>query len=248
MQRAIEALAADRAVLLRIGNDLDPEGWNGVSGCPGWSVKDVVAHMGALFWGAVDPTVLPDASGLGTEEAQEVYVRSRRGLTAAEVLDDYAVVSEKALVVLDGLAGADFEMALGDLGTYPVRVLPAAFCFDHYTHIRADLFAPRGPLPGPVPPSDELRLVPVLDWIEAALPQQNRTLLGGAGAADIVITGTAARAFRIGDPAGPPSAVVRSDAGTCVRWITQRASWEDLEVQAEGDPCTLAALQRVKVF
>lgn len=85
MQRAIEALAADRAVLLRIGHDLDPEGWNAASGCPGWSVKDLVAHMGALFWGAVDPTALPDASGLGTEEAQEVYVRSRRGLTARPV-------------------------------------------------------------------------------------------------------------------------------------------------------------------
>jgi hypothetical protein len=27
----------------------------------------LVAHLGALFWGAVDPSGLPDTSGLATE-------------------------------------------------------------------------------------------------------------------------------------------------------------------------------------
>jgi hypothetical protein len=138
---------------------------------------------------------------------------------------------------------------LGDLGTYQARILPAAFCFDHYTHIRADLFAPRGPLPGPVPPSDELRLAPALTWIEAALPQQNAALLDHVvGAADIVITGTAGRTIRVGDPAEPASALVRSGGDACVRWITQRASWEDLGVHTEGDPPVLSALRELKVF
>ena len=44
-------------------------------------------------------------------------------------------------------------MTLGDFGSYPASLLPSAYSFDHYTHIRADLFAPRGPLPGPPPPS-----------------------------------------------------------------------------------------------
>ncbi len=245
----IEALGADRAELLGICAGLDAAGWAAPSGCPGWSVTDLVAHMGALFWAAVDPAVLPDISGLGTEAAQEVYVDSRRSLTGEEVLDDYATVSEKALTVLAGLAAADFEMPVGDLGTYQARILPAAFCFDHYTHIRADLFAPRGPLPGPPPPSDELRLAPALDWIEAALPQQNANLLGDVeGAADIVITGTGARTIRVGDPAAPASAVVRSGGDACVRWITQRATWQDLGVHAEGDPGVLSALRRLKVF
>jgi uncharacterized protein (TIGR03083 family) len=245
----IEALRADRAQLLSICAGLDATGWAAPSGCPGWSVKDVVAHLGALFWAAVDLTVLPDTSGLGTEAAQEVYVDSRRSLTGEEILDDYATVSEKALTVLAGFAGADFEVPLGDLGTYQARVLPAAFCFDHYTHIRADLFPPRGPLPGPIPPSDELRLGPALEWIEAALPQQNAAVLRAlAGTADIVITGTAARAIRVGGPAGPPSASVRSGGDACVRWITQRASWEDAGVHAEGDPDVLSALRELKVF
>jgi uncharacterized protein (TIGR03083 family) len=249
MEDFSKALRTDRAGLLGICEGLDAAAWAAPSGCPGWSVKDVVAHMGALFWGVVDLSVLPDISGLATEAAQEVLVESRRSLTAEEVLDDYATVSEKALTALAGFAGADFEVPLGDLGTYQAQILPAAFCFDHYTHIRADLFAPRGPLPGPVPPSDELRLAPALTWIEAALRQQNAAVLDRvSGAADIVITGTAERTIRVGDPAGPASALVRSGGDACVRWITQRASWEDLGVHAEGDPGVLSALRELKVF
>jgi uncharacterized protein (TIGR03083 family) len=249
MEDFIEALGADRAELIRICEGLDAAEWAAPSGCPGWSVKDLVAHMGALFWSAVDLTVLPDISGLATEAAQEVLVKSRRSLTAEEVLNDYAAVSEKALTALAGFAGADFEVPLGDLGTYQARILPAAFCFDHYTHIRADLFAPRGPLPGPTPPSDELRLAPALTWIETALPQQNAGLLDRVtGAADILITGTAGRTIRVGDPAEPASALVRSGGDACVRWITQRASWEDLGVYTEGNPRVLSALRELKVF
>src|ERR1700722_7460675 len=101
MQRAIEALAADREEVLRIGSGLDPHSWEAPSGCEGWSTKDVVAHMGALFWTAVDLSVLPDVTDMGTEEAQEVWVASRRGMSGPQVLDDYAAVSEKALSVLE---------------------------------------------------------------------------------------------------------------------------------------------------
>ncbi len=249
MEDFIEALGADRAELIQICEGLDPAEWAAPSGCPGWSVTDLVAHMGALFWSVVDLAVLPDVSGLATEAAQEVLVESRRSLTSEEVLNDYAMVSDKALAALAGFAGADFEVPLGDLGTYQAQILPAAFCFDHYTHIRADLFAPRGPLPGPTPPSDELRLAPALAWIETALPQQNAALLDHvAGAADIVITGTAGRTIRVGDPAEPGSALVRSGGDACVRWITQRASWEDLGVHTEGDPRVLSVLRQLKVF
>ena len=244
-----DALEADRAELLRICADLDEAGWRSESGCPGWSVKDLVAHMGTLFWAVVDPSVLPDAAGLPAEQAAEAFVRARRSLSAAQVVDDYAAVSEKALVVLADFIGVDLEMPLGDLGTYPARILPAAYCFDHYTHIRADLFAPRGPLSGPLPPSDELRLLPTLDWIEAALPQQNRSEVDSlTGAVEIVIAGTAGRTIRLGPPSNPVSARVRSDADACVRWITQRATWEQVGARAEGDVDILADIRGLKVF
>jgi uncharacterized protein (TIGR03083 family) len=244
-----DALEADRDELLRICAGLDETGWSAESGCEGWSVKDLVAHMGALFWAVVDPSTLPDTAGLPAEQATEVQVQARRGLSAAEVLDDYAAVSDKALLALAGFAGVDLEVPLGDLGTYPARMLPAAYCFDHYTHIRADLFVPRGPLAGPRPPSDELRLLPTLDWIEAALPQQNRPLVDGlSGPVEIVIDGLAGRTMRLGPANRPVSARVRSDADACVRWITQRATWEQVGAKAEGDGDSLADIRGLKVF
>jgi uncharacterized protein (TIGR03083 family) len=245
MNAAIEAIRADRAALLDICGALTPDDWQRPSGCEGWTVQDLIAHLGALFWAAVGPGTLPDIAGLPTEEAQEVLVRRRRTLSAAEVLADYATVSELALKALADLAAIDMTVPLGDLGTYPAALLPAAYSFDHYTHIRADLFRPRGPLAGPPPPSDEERLVTVLDWIEAALPQQNQAA-AAAGSYELQVTGPGPRIITFGT--GQTMATVSSDADTLVRWVTQRGSWEELGVQAAGDEPALSAARKLKVF
>jgi hypothetical protein len=59
MRGAIEALEADRGALLEICAGLGDADWKADSGCEGWTVQDVVAHMGALFWMVVEPTVPP---------------------------------------------------------------------------------------------------------------------------------------------------------------------------------------------
>jgi uncharacterized protein (TIGR03083 family) len=244
---AIRALEADRLALLEICADLTDADWKTDSGCPGWSVQDLVAHLGALFWLVVDPSTLPEASGLPTERAQEIYVEARRSLGPAQVLDDYESVSAEGIERLTGLESQDFEVALGDLGAYPASVLPSAYCFDHYTHIRADLFAPRGPLTGPPPPSDELRLVPTVKWIAAALPQQNVELLASlTGSVEIEVRGPAYRTIRFGW--GEPAAWISSDAPSLTRWITQRATWEETGTEAAGDERHLAVARKLKVF
>jgi uncharacterized protein (TIGR03083 family) len=244
---AIGALRADRDAILELGAGLTEADWAAASGCPGWSAKDVVAHMGALLRLVIDPSSLPDTTGLGTEQAQEVYVASRRPWSAARVLEDYEWVSLPAFEAMEGLAGLDLEVPLGDLGTYPAALVPTAYAFDHYTHIRADLFPPRGPLHGTPPPSDELRLVPALDWIEAALPQQNPGVLAAlTGAVRISVTGPGARAIQVGP--GEPVAEVSSDAPALVRWITQRGDWEQLGVKPCGDERQLGLVAQLKVF
>jgi hypothetical protein len=163
------------------------------------------------------------------------------------VLADYESVSTRALDRLARLESKDFELTLGDLGTYPVSILPNAFSFDHYTHIRADLFAPRGPLTHQPPPSDELRLAPVLDWIEAALPQQNAGPLAAlASGVEIILSGPANRTIRLGP--GEPVAYIRSDAPSFVRWVTQRATWQDLGVHTAGDKRLLDIVKTLRVF
>jgi hypothetical protein len=122
-----------------------------------------------------------------------------------------------------------------------------AFAFDHYIHIRADLFGPRGPLAGPPPVSDELRLVPTLEWIAAALPQQNPRLVAALpGAVELRVEGPAGRSMTAGS--GPPVATITSDAPSLVRWITQRGDWDQVGVTATGDAEALAAARQFRVF
>jgi hypothetical protein len=46
---------------------------------------------------------------------------------------------------------------------------------------------------------------------------------------------------------GQAMATISSDAGSFVRWVTQRGSWEDLGVLATGDEPALSAARKLKV-
>jgi hypothetical protein len=95
--------------------------------------------------------------------------------------------------------------------------------------------------------SDDLRLRPALDWIEAALAQQNADAVASlTGAVAIEVTGTSARVITVGD--GDVVATIASDAPTLVRWATQRGSWEELGLQVAGDEQALAVARSFKVF
>lgn len=244
MYDAIAAVRADRAVLLEIGRGLTPAQWAAPSGCPGWSVQDLVAHLATEFWAVVDPSQLPDVTGQPLERAMEIQVESRRGQTPEAVLADYEQISATGLEALAGLAGLDTPLPLLDAGTYPMSVLPSAYAFDHYIHIRSDLFAPRGPLGAEPPDADELLTGATLDWIEAGLPQQNAKAAATA-TIEIRVTGIAARSIAFG--AGPAKATVTSDAPAFVRWVTQRGSWAELGVQPTGDESALAVARALKV-
>jgi hypothetical protein len=211
-------------------------------------VQDLLSHMACSFWLAVDPSNLPDPGGLPAERAADLYVESRRSMTPEEVASDYESVSLKGLEILAAIAGQDVEIPLGDVGTYPASLVPTALAFEEFVHLRYDLFAPDGPLQGEPPAVDELRLAPTLDWIEASLPQQNTHLLNGMDSAvEVVLNGLCAQTVRIGG-SGDVSACVSSDSQAFVRWVTQRGTWEELGVHAEGDPVALEILRKVRVF
>ena len=247
MTDPIAALEADRDAVLTICANLGGSDWPAASGCPGWSVKDVLGHIGALFWAVVDPGRLPDVTGLATEAAQEVYVEASRGLGPIELVEDYEAVSAQALERLAGLTGEDFEIPLGDLGTYPAAALPLAFCFDHYLHIRADLFAPRGPLTGQAPPSDQLRVDPMLDWIEAAVAQQNGDRLAALdGAIEVEIEGVGGRTVRIGS--GEVAVRARCGAHDFALSVTQRRGWDPVGIESGSSADGVAVLQSLRVF
>jgi uncharacterized protein (TIGR03083 family) len=247
LSSAIKAIEADRKELLALCRDLDDSVWAKDSGCPGWTVQDLVSHMACSFWLAVDMSKLPNSGGLPAERAADLYVESRRSMTPAEILADYESASARGLELLAAVQSQDVEVPLGDVGTYPASVVPTAYAFEHYVHIRLDLFPPAGPLTGEPPASDELRLAPTLDWIEAALPQQNSKLLDGMDeAVEIRLTGVGERTLRIGD--GGVAAHIICDSKAFVHWVTQRGSWESLGVDGTGDPSALEVARRLHVF
>jgi len=248
MSSALSAIEEDRQILLDLFPRIEESVWATESGCPGWSVQDLVSHMACSFWLAVDPSRLPDPEGLPAERAADLYVESRRSMTVDEVVADYESVSRKGIELLSGLDGQDeVEKPLGDVGTYPASFVPNAFAFEAYIHLRFDLFGPNGPLVGEPPATDELRLAPTLDWIEASLPQQNAALLGQMNdAVEVHLNGLCARTLRIGD--SDVAAHITSDSQAFVRWITQRGTWEELGVNAEGDAAALGVVRQLCVF
>lgn len=245
---AIEALRAERDVVLGIGARLGADDWAAPSGCAGWSVQDVFSHLGAVYWMVANPASLPDVTGLPTERAQDAYVEARRPMSAEQTVADYEEASGKAIAILATLAGNERTMPLGDLGTYPMSMVPNSFCFDHYTHTRVDLFPPRGPLAGDPPAPDALRLCPAMDWMEAALPQQCGHVLADLKApAEIVISGPAERTIHLG-PAGDAAARISCSAESFIRWATQRASLAEAGAEVAGDEEALAVVSRIRVF
>ena len=248
MNGALRAIEEDRNAVLAVCSQIPEAVWAKDSGCPGWSVQDLVSHMACSFWLAVDPSKLPDPGGLPAERAADLYVGSRRSMTVEEVVADYEQVSLRGLEVLAAVADQDFEVPLGDVGTYPASVVPTAFAFEEFIHLRYDLFSPDGPLEGEPPPADELRLAPTLDWIEASLPQQNASLLDAIGKSfELRLDGLCARTLTIGGGADV-AAQITTDSLAFVRWVTQRGTWEDLGVRAEGDPSTLEMIRKFRVF
>ena len=90
-------------------------------------------------------------------------------------------------------------------------------------------------------------MAPTLDWIEAALPQQNSELVGAMEkAVEVRLSGAGARTLQIGD--AEVAAQIDCDSAAFVRWVTQRGSWESLGVDAHGDPATLDIVRRLSVF
>lgn len=246
-ERAVESLRADHEALLELASTFTPEEWSAPSDCVGWSVQDVVAHMAQVFRQMVDPASLPPGDPSGkTERNQDRYVDAMRSMTSEDVLETYRTLGEQALTGLAGIQSVESPIEMGDLGTYPLHMIANAFAFDHFTHIRADILAPLGPLDRPAPPSDDLRLEPTLDWMLAGLPQMTPGALAWLDAeVNLSLDGPAARVVHIA-PAGDGRVEVRdgeASAGVAsvhssttdfVIWATKRRDWRTLPVRVEG--------------
>lgn len=252
---AITALRADHQALGETAATFSAEDWATPSGCDGWAVRDVVAHMAQLFRLLVDPASLPAPDPSSTERTQDRYVDALRDVDPDEVLDDYGTIGEKAIGVLEGFQGNHRPTDLGDLGTHPLHLIANAYAFDHFTHIRVDLLGPLGPLPHDAPPVDEQRLTPAIDWMVAGIPQMCAAALDWLDApVTLELSGPGGRTVHIGPavdgrvvagsgPGEDTVASVASSTADLVLWGTRRRSWRDRDVRLGGDTTIAARFQ-----
>ena len=228
---AVEALRADHAALSEMAATFTPEEWAAPSGCEGWSVQDLVAHMTELFRSTVDPSAMGERDERGTERTMDRWVDAVRHLPPEEVLAQYRSLGDQVLTMLQMIQGIEDPLDLGDLSTHPMHLGADAFAFDHYTHIRIDLLRPSGPIAREAPPVTEDHLEASANRILSTLPQMSPDAV--VAPIELVLTGPGGRTAHLG-PDGEPVATITSTVEGLVHWATGRGPWQEL-VAVEGD-------------
>jgi len=236
---AVPALHAETAHVTALLATLTSEEWAAPSGCAGWRVQDVVAHMGAVFRSVCGDTSIPADPGGDAEKSAELAVAPRKEWTPEQVQAEYLEWAPQGVAALTALQEpplADTVIPLGNLGSHPMHVLANAIVFDHYCHLRHDIGAaiPRAA----ALPQDESALAATLEWMLMGVPQMCGPALAEAPAQAVnleFVGGAAATYMLEPGPDGGPWTVrpgVRADAPTCrstvhdfVSWGTKRDDW-----------------------
>lgn len=234
---------------------LTDEEWARPSGCQGWSVRDLVAHMSSNYKETVDPSPAPaEPINLPAERMMDMLVEPRKAWTNQQILDEYLSFCDQAVAVLASMQEeplASTPLPLADLGTYPMHALADAYAFDHYCHLRIDLLAPEGPIErNNVPDADAKRLAPAIGWMITGMPQM-QTDLGKSLSAPITLTltGPGGGSWTI-TPAGDGIVVtpgktggavadVSSNGHSFINWGTKRSDWRE-HCKVTGDEAVAA--------
>jgi uncharacterized protein (TIGR03083 family) len=233
--------------LLEVAAALTPAQWDTESAATGWSVKDVVIHVGtalefvqAVVGGAESPP-------LGTEELNDIVVAEHRDWTAAAALELLRKQIPAAIATFTALQAepvASTQTQILDLGTYPLHAISDMFTFDLVTHLRYDILGPRGPIPLQVSDFDEVRLTPTVTWLASGLAQMQPDL-GAHVAAPIALqlTGPGGRRLLLQSDGGALTVEESDDAAVAtvisttrdfIAWSTKRVPWRAV-TRVEGD-------------
>jgi uncharacterized protein (TIGR03083 family) len=241
-KEAVDALRSEHAAIVGMAEGWGPDEWKAQSACEGWTVKDVLTHMTTTFQSVVDPASLPEVDGsLPFERQLHERALALSDLSTDEVVTRYRDLGKQATDALEGLQALDAPIDVPSLGTYPMHLLANAFAFDAYTHLRADLLKPRGPLVAEAPPATDAHFNASMDWMFAGMPQMSAaTLEPITDTINLTIEGPAARtvnvtAGKVEDGASPgAAATIKTTAADFVLWATKRESPEGL-ITIEGD-------------
>ncbi|MBG6239959.1 uncharacterized protein (TIGR03083 family) [Mycetocola sp. CAN_C7] len=230
--------------MLDFANSLTPMQWNAPSRAAGWSIADVVGHIGSTAHNMYSPAGIHAACQPSLEVVNEGPVRGRRGWSRAQVLAEFETATRTAarmLAVVRHTPLRAVPMKLNELGTYPMALLVGgALIFDLHTHRRHDMSPALGKK---TPSTDADRMRAVLAWMTAVLNNQTaQSPVSGLDAGLILtLTGPGGGSWWV-DTDGlavpgnrAPAARITAPAITFPDWGTQRSAWRDADVDITGD-------------
>jgi hypothetical protein len=244
------ALAAEQAAVLGFCWTLSANEWDTPSGCAGWTVKDVVAHMGGGYHGPFQPSwIRRVATASEAEQQAEHDVSARRNWPSSAVVAEFDVWGRRFLRLQRALGRVprlswSVRVPLADLGSYPIGSIVSAFVFDHHTHLRHDI-APVIGRQAP-PPSAETMAVTV-EWMLAGLEQMCRPQMAwldrplglsllGPGGGLWTVTPVGGGRLHVGEGRSPHSvSTITGHTDEFPLWGTKRRPWRACEITIAGD-------------
>ncbi|MFM9590342.1 maleylpyruvate isomerase family mycothiol-dependent enzyme [Streptomyces scabiei] len=235
------AFRAERAEMLRFCAELDEREWSTPSRAAGWTVQDVVAHIGATCRSFFTPSVVTMMRMRDLERTNDLFVERRRGRPVARTLAEYErwsrMIGVAARLPLDRM-----PLPMAELGWYPGGMLiGGAMTFDHHTHLRHDIAPALG---RPVPGTDARRMTVVLEWMFAVLGNQLRSARPEwfVRPLTLVLEGPGGGSWSVGPggavtngPSDEPAATVTGRSVDFPEWATRRAAWRDRDLRISGD-------------
>lgn len=251
MTRAgLEAARLSVAHLEKIIPLVDDDTWDEASACAGWRLIDVVAHLAALATEAVDPPEPDPSWPKNRERYHDLRVDERRGLSHAEVIDEWRRSTPRQLALLaagQDQAVADDPITVTGLGVYPRHLLANTMAFNVFCHLRNDMPAPGGPLRIKLPEPTDAEVGPAVEFMLAGLPQMQGPELAatvdqplvleltGAGATAVTVFPAAEPGGRLTvEPGSHGATRIRSTALDFINWAITRKPWRDY-VEVTGD-------------
>jgi hypothetical protein len=203
--------------------------------------------MGAAYHGTFTPWVIKLMRTNALERNNDADAERRRDWTPEKVFREYEKWSKRFLAIqplLQHGPGGAIPIRLGEMGTYPARLLASALTFDHYVHLRYDLATALGL---DVPVADANRMSALVEWMLAGLPNMSGQALSWLpGPLELVLDGDGAGTWTVAPgsggvvqvasgPTNASGARVSSAAETFPLWATKRQPWRESDVKIEGD-------------
>jgi uncharacterized protein (TIGR03083 family) len=236
------------ADIVALGDGLSEPEWATPTDCPGWSVKDNVAHMigteRMLLGEQPEATPAAPAAYVRNDigQANEQWIETYRARSGEEVLDEFRAITARRLDAMRVLTPDDWDReGFTPEGPGPYRQFMAIRVFDCWYHdqdIREALGRP-GYLEGPVADLSLSRIPPKgLPYVvgkKAGAPPDTTVVFEVAGAPPLVAAvhvPPEGRAVVLDSPPAAPTVTLGMDRRTFARLAGGR--WTGARARAEG--------------